>query len=84
MVYWMRSWAATAGAVMALASAAVAIVTFVSPALSRADVCMAGQYDNAGVCVNVLDDPAIYEPPPPPPVACGDVSGRHVTVGGCT
>jgi hypothetical protein len=84
MNHVLRPWVAAAGAVMALASAPVVIATIASPAVSRADVCMAGQYDNAGVCVNILDDPAIYAPPPPPPVACGDVSGRHVTVGGCT
>ena len=90
MSYWIRAWAATAGAVLALASAPAAIVTIASPAVSRADVCMAGQYEHAGVCVNILDDPAIYEPLPPPPPPQGSVcvtaTGRqgHVTATGCT
>jgi hypothetical protein len=66
-----------------MASPPVAIVTIASPAVSRADVCMAGQYDNAGVCVSILDDPAIYAPPPRPPLACASVGGKHVEAGCC-
>ena len=49
----MRSWTATAGAVMALGLAPVAIVTMASPAVSWADVCVTGQVlNNVGVCVD--------------------------------
>ena len=83
MSYWMRTWAATAGTVMALA-APVAVVTIASPAVSGADVCVNGQVlNNVGVCVDVLAPP----PPPPPPegVACVTATGRHgyVTGGAC-
>ncbi len=83
MSYWIRIWAATAGAVMALA-APVAIVTIASPAMSRADVCVNGQVlNNVGVCVDVLAPPP---PPPPPPqpegVACVTATGRHGYVSG--
>ena len=54
MSYWIRAWAATAGAVLALASAPAAIVTIASPAVSRADVCMAGQYET---CRSVREHP---------------------------
>jgi hypothetical protein len=66
--------------VTALAAAPVAFVAIASPAVGRADVCVAGQYDKGRVCVNILDDPEMYAPPPPPhrrpPTACGSVSGR--------
>jgi hypothetical protein len=82
MSYWMRTWAAAAGTVMAL-GAPVAIVTIASPAVSRADVCVNGQVlNNVGVCVDVLAPP----PPPPPPqpegVACVTATGRHGYVSG--
>jgi hypothetical protein len=41
----MRTWAAAAGTVMALA-APVAVVTIASPAVSGADVCVNGQVLN--------------------------------------
>jgi hypothetical protein len=83
MSYLMRTWAATAGTMMALA-APVAVVTIASPPVSGADVCVNGQVlNNVGVCVDVLAPP----PPPPPPegVACVTATGRHgyVTGGAC-
>ena len=83
MSYWMRTWAAAAGTMMALA-APVAVVTLASPAVSGADVCVNGQVlNNVGVCVDVLAPP----PPAPPPegVACVTATGRHgyVSAGAC-
>jgi hypothetical protein len=84
MSHWVRSWAAAAGAVIALTSAPVAIMTTLSPAVSLADVCVSGQVLNdAGVCVNVVPPP----PPPPQPegTACVTATGRrgHVSGGAC-
>ena len=65
MRHVVRSWAAAAGAVMALVSAPVAIMTIVSPAVSRADVCAdaGGRHVDVGGCT----DPgaAVYAAPPP-------------------
>jgi hypothetical protein len=46
----------------ALASATLTLVTIGSPAVSLADVCPAGQYEHAGVCLNVVDNPTVSEP----------------------
>jgi hypothetical protein len=86
MSYWMRTWAAAAGTMMALA-APVAVVTIALPAVSGADVCVNGQVlNNVGVCVDVLAPPP-QQPAPPPPegVACVTATGRHgyVSAGAC-
>jgi hypothetical protein len=85
MSYWMRTWAAAAGTIMALA-APVAVVTIASPAVSGADVCVNGQVlNNVGVCVDLLAPPPPPPPPPPEGVACVTASGRHghVSAGAC-
>jgi hypothetical protein len=85
MTYWMRTWAAAAGTMMALA-APVAVVTIASPAVSGADVCVNGQVlNNVGVCVDVLAPPPPPPPPPPEGAACVTATGRHgyVSAGAC-
>ena len=77
---WIRSWAVTAGAVMALTSAPVAIATIASPAVGRADVCAdaGGRHVDVEGCTDPgavyaapapvdVPPPPEYVPPPPPP-----------------
>ena len=64
MSNFVRLWAAAAGAVMALASAPVALMTIASPAMSWADVCAdaGGRHVDVAGCT----DPgaAVYVAPP--------------------
>jgi hypothetical protein len=95
----IRSWAAAAGAVLALAAVPGAIVVPQAPGVARADVCgsVGGRRVSVGGCANIADTVADYAPPPayyaplpddppPPPNVSGCVSynGRWVSGSGCT
>lgn len=96
MSHRVRSWTATAAAVLGFAAAPGIIVIVQAPDAS-ADVCVSGgRRISVSGCANIADTiapyvppPAYYAPlpedPPPPPNVTGCVSynGRWVSASGC-